>query len=134
MKKYYLLLLGIISGFSLFAQSKAISYQAVIMDPNQIEIPGQNIVGQPLSNGSVCLKFTVLNADGSIDYEETQSTQTDEFGLVSLSIGSSTTTNNQSKRTVLSTGKYADFSSMKWDANRKALKVSVSLIIAQHTK
>ena len=125
MKKYYLLVLGIISSFSLLAQTKAISYQAVIMDPNQIEIPGQSIVGQPLSNGAVCLKFTFLNADGSVDYEETQSTQTDEFGLVSLSIGSAPT-NNQIKRTILQTGKYIDFSSIKWDEKRKSLKVSVS--------
>jgi hypothetical protein len=126
MKKYYLLLLGILSTLSIFGQSKAISYQAVILDPNQIEIPGQNISGQPLSNGAVCIKFTILNANGSVDYEETQSTQTDEFGLVSLSIGGSTSSNSQSKRTVLSTGKYTDFSAVKWDANRKSLKVAVS--------
>ncbi|MEY2793281.1 MAG: hypothetical protein RJA76_1273, partial [Bacteroidota bacterium] len=126
MKKYLIFLFWILSTVSVLAQNRAISYQAVIMDPNQIEIPGQSIVGQPLSNGSVCLKFSLLNANGSIDYEEIQTTQTDEFGLVSLSIGAASSTNNQTKISVLNTGKYSDFSTIKWDGNRKSLKVSVS--------
>ncbi len=126
MKKFILILACILSGLQAFAQSKAISYQAVIMDPNQIEIPGQNIVGQPLSNGNVCLRFSIMNADGSIDYEEVQSTKTDEFGLVSLAIGGGNSTNSPAKITVLNTGKYNDFSSIKWDSNRKSLKVALS--------
>lgn len=127
MKKLGVLIVGLLLlTFPMFSQTKAINYQAVIMDPNQIEIPGQNIVGQPLSNGPVCVKFTIINADKSIDYEEVQSTQTDEFGLVNLTIGSSTATTSNAKITLLGTGTYKDFNSIKWGKNRKSLKVSVS--------
>ena len=127
MKKLGVKIVGLLLlAFPMFSQTKAISYQAVIMDPNQIEIPGQNIVGQPLSNGSVCIKFTIINSDKSIDYEEVQSAQTDEFGLVNLTIGASTATSSNSKITLLGTGTYKDFNTIKWDKNRKSLKVSVS--------
>lgn len=105
-------------------QYKGIGYQAVILDPNQIEIPGQNLTGQPLSNGNVCLKFTFLSSDKSIDYEEVHNTNTDDYGLVSLTIGNGQSLN--SKVTVSNLGNYKDFNSVKWDSKTKSLQVSVS--------
>jgi hypothetical protein len=112
------ILLSIISIFSSMGQSakKSLNYQAVILDPKAIDIPGAGISGQPLSKGKVCLKFTFLNALGNIDYEETQQTTTDEYGLVSISIGTGSYSN----------GTYKSFESIVWDANVKSMKVAVS--------
>lgn len=95
---------------------KSLNYQAVILDPKAIDIPGAGISGQPLSKDKVCLKFTFLNALGNVDYEETQQTTTDEYGLISLSVGTGSYSN----------GTYKNFESIIWDANVKSMKVSVS--------
>jgi hypothetical protein len=119
MKKWFqLLIFFFLSSLSLLGQTnrKTLNYQAVIVDPKAIEIPGENISGQPLSNGKVCLKFSLINSDGGIDYEETQQTKTDEYGLVSLEIGLGSNI----------TGVYKNFQSIIWDSNLKSLKVSVS--------
>ena len=109
MKKYLLSTLLLAVSFIGFSQ-KGISYQAVILDPNKIEIPGQDITGQPLANGNVWVKFTILS--GSItQFEEVQQTKTDAYGLVNLLIGSVSS---------------ASFNALVWDATQKSLQVSVS--------
>jgi hypothetical protein len=120
MKKQLLLaiLMSISSLMTLMGQSakKSLNYQAVILDPKSIDIPGAGISGQPLSKGKVCLKFTFLNSQGNVDYEETQQTTTDEYGLISLSVGTGRYSN----------GTYKNFESIIWDANVKSMKVAVS--------
>ena len=109
MKKYLLSLLLVLVSYLGFSQ-KGISYQAVILDPNKIEIPGQDILGQPLANENVWVKFTILS--GSItQFEEVQQTKTDAYGLVNLLIGSVSS---------------ASFNALVWDATQKSLQVSVS--------
>jgi uncharacterized coiled-coil protein SlyX len=105
---------------STYAQTsnKTLNYQAVILDPNAIDIPGASITGQPLNKGKVCLRFSLLNAQGGLDYEETQQVTTDEFGLVSVAIGVGTQGNSNSI--------YKSFASVQWNANMKSLKVSLS--------
>jgi hypothetical protein len=100
---------------------KTLNYQAVILDPKAIDIPGANIVGQPLNKGNVCLRFSLLNAEGGLDYEETQSFTTDEYGLVSVAIGA-----GAQAQTGNSTSIYKSFESIVWNASVKSLKVSVS--------
>ncbi|MEN9362945.1 MAG: Invertebrate iridescent virus 22, partial [Bacteroidota bacterium] len=120
MKKqvFLLFILNISTLVGLLGQSpkKSLNYQAVILDPKAIDIPGASISGQPLSKGKVCLKFSFVNAQGTIDYEETQQTTTDEYGLVSLAVGTGT----------YLAGTYKNFESIVWDANVKSMKVSVS--------
>ncbi|MEN9961509.1 MAG: hypothetical protein RL045_1763, partial [Bacteroidota bacterium] len=108
MKKLLLLVLLFISVVS--NAQKGISYQAVILDPAKIEIPGQDITGQPFVNGNVSLKFVILSGT-NIQFEEVQQTKTDAYGLVNLIIGS-----------VESTA----FNSVTWDVNQKSLQVFVS--------
>jgi methylglyoxal synthase len=109
MKK--LLLLALIAFLPLWANAqKGISYQAVILDPNPIEIPGKDIVGQPFVNGSVWVKFALLS--GSVtQFQEVHQTTTDGYGLVNLTIGSVANT---------------AFNSLVWDSNQKTLQVYVS--------
>jgi hypothetical protein len=108
MKKLLLLVLLFISVVA--NAQKGISYQAVILDPAKIEIPGSDISGQPLVNGDVWVKFAILSGT-NLQFEEIQQTKTDAYGLVNLTIGS-----------VASTA----FNSVTWDANQKSLQVFVS--------
>jgi hypothetical protein len=105
------LLLFILLFISVVANAqKGISYQAVILDPAKIELPGQDIAGQPLVNGNVWVKFAIISGT-SIQFEEVQQTKTDAYGLVNLTIGSLAGT---------------AFNAMTWDATQKSLQVFVS--------
>jgi hypothetical protein len=125
MKNYkpFLLMLACLVSLSSFGQTskKTLNYQAVILDPKAIDIPGANIVGQPLNKGNVCLRFSLLNAEGGLDYEETQSFTTDEYGLVNVAIGA-----GAQAQTGNSTSIYKSFENIVWNASVKSLKVSVS--------
>jgi len=90
---------------------KGISYQAVILDPNPIEIPGQDITGQPFVNGAVSLKFKLFSSTFVQEFEEVHATQTDAYGMVNVLIGSVS---------------QSAFSSLVWDSNQKSLHVLVS--------
>jgi len=122
MKSYKYLIIIILSLLSLstFAQTnkKTLNYQAVILDPKAIDIPGASIVGQPLNNGKVCLRFSLLNAQGGLDYEENQQVTTDEYGLVNVAIGAGAQASSNSI--------YKSFESVVWNSSVKSLKVSVS--------
>jgi len=106
---------------SLFAQNKAINYQAVIVDPNPIQIPGADLAGQPLAKANICLKFSFVNSKGVVEYTETQKTVTDDFGLINLMIGS-----GNSGLSSASVGIFPTFGQLKWDENPKTLVVYIS--------
>jgi hypothetical protein len=59
-----------------------------------------------------------LNAQGGVDYEETQQVITDEYGLVNVAIGTGTQVSSNSI--------YKSFESIVWNSSVKSLKVSVS--------
>ena len=100
---------------------KTLNYQAVILDPKAIDIPGLSIIGQPLYKGNVCLRFSLLNAQGGLDYEETQQITTDAYGLVNVLIGAGNQAQSRN-----STSTYKSFDSVVWTSNVKSLQVSVS--------
>jgi hypothetical protein len=106
---------------SLIAQNKAINYQAVILNPNSIQVPGTDMSGQPLSKADICLKFSFLNSKGVVEYSESQKTVTDEFGLINLMIGS-----GNSGLISSSTGIFPTFGQLKWDEDPKTLVVYIS--------
>jgi hypothetical protein len=108
MKKLVLFILLLIS-VAANAQ-KGISYQAVILDPTAIEIPGSNISGQPFVNGSLWVKFAIYSGTNT-QFEEVQQTKTDAYGLINLMIGSVANTS---------------FNELVWDSNQKNLQVYVS--------
>ena len=109
MKKYLFSIIFLLVSYIGFSQ-KGLSYQAVILDPNAIEVPGQDITGQPLVNGDVWMKFSIYNGS-TLQFEEVQKTKTDAYGLVNLMIGSVST---------------ASFNSLTWDGVQKSLQVFVS--------
>ena len=112
--------------FLSFGQKKGINYQAVILDPNPLDIPGNQITGQPFQKGKVAIKFTISSTKG-VDYTEIQQTETDEFGLINLTIGLAPTNGSLSSNSSSETGaKYSTFDAIVWDEYIKNLAVSVS--------
>ena len=114
MKRILLFFSFLLTSFVGYSQNKGINYQAVIIDPNPIEIPGKDVAAQPFVNKEVWLKFTI-SQDGVPQYEEIQKTQTDNYGLVNLTIG-----------TGINTGKGGTFASLSWEGNTKNIVTSVS--------
>ncbi len=94
MKTKHLILQVIIVLFSssLYAQSKNLNYKAIISEN-----------GNVLANHSVVVKFTIYDSSSTAIYEETHNTTSDANGIVSLSIGEGTTTDN--------------FNTIDWNAN-----------------
>ncbi len=107
---YTILFIGI-SLFS-FGQKTGLNYQAVILDPNPISMPGNNYSGQPLASTTIQLKFSLLTGT-RLDYQETQITQTDAYGLINTIIG------NGVKITASS------FDSILWNDTLKTLQVEI---------
>jgi hypothetical protein len=114
MKKLLLTLALFLISFIGFSQTKGISYQAVIIDPNPIEIPGKDITAQPYVSKEVWIRFGIY-AGSALQYEELHKTKTDEYGLVNLVIG-----------TGVNTGKTGTFTSISWDGVTKNMITSVS--------
>jgi cell division protein FtsL len=105
-----LFLIGI--SFCGYAQKTGINYQAVILDPNPIAMPGNNYSGQPLAKSPVQIRFSLLKGT-TLEYQETHQTQTDEYGLINLTIG---------KGIKLSSTTFDD---IRWSDTLKTLQVEV---------
>ncbi|RMG67092.1 MAG: hypothetical protein D6722_13835 [Bacteroidetes bacterium] len=77
--KKILFWLPFLLGLSLQAQPDLMNYQTVVRSPQ----------GQPLANQAVGFRFSIRQGSGSgtIVYQETHATQTNDYGLVSLKIG-----------------------------------------------
>ena len=119
MKTIYTVLL-LSFGFSLYAQNKGMNYQAVILDPDPIEIPGANLGGQPLASKKICIKFNFSSSKGVLEYSESQQTVSDEFGLINVVIG------NGMNKSMINSAVLTSFSQLNWDENQKTLAVFVS--------
>ena len=117
MKNLFLLLLSFLWIVKLFGQSQGINYQAVILDKNPQEIPGRDISGNILPHHPLMLRFSILDAAGTIEYQEEHSITTDLYGMINLVIGKGTPT-------VISPNAFHD---IDWNGTPKALKVDLSL-------
>jgi len=115
MKKIYLITLLLFSLIS-FAQS-GITYQAVILNPKGEELPGADNSRSPLVNQTICLRFKIIKPVAIVEYQETQLTTTDEFGMVNVIIGTGIRTG----------GTAANFAAVTWDGNPKNLIVEVDV-------
>ena len=115
MKK--ILLLFLFFGYIGFGQTKGISYQALILDPINQELPGVEDNKAPLADKNICLKFAIIDEFNTLEYEEIFTTKTDNYGMVNLIIGTET-----------KTGGYASsFEDIKWSTLPKNLKIDLSV-------
>lgn len=115
MKRILFTLLLAFTGLNALAQTDGLSYQAVIIDPDVQELPGQNISGNVLPNTDIEMRFTVFDASGNLDYAEVHSTRTDAYGMINLIIGKGTSIGGN------------PFTSIQWDGTPKDLRVEVKI-------
>ena len=81
MRKILLLIVGIIAGFCVFAQSpQEFNYQAVLRDAS----------GNIKANQSVEIQIGIIQGtiDGTVVFSETHNSTSTDFGVVNLKIGS----------------------------------------------
>jgi trimeric autotransporter adhesin len=115
MKKITLLLLLLVSSM-LYSQKNGITYQAVILNPNDGKVPA-NSINSPLMNKKICLQFTILDAASKTEYQEIINTTTDGFGMVNTIIGSG----------IQSAGYASAFVDIYWSTDQKSLKVALDV-------
>ena len=117
MKKLFLFTISLFVIVKLYSQTQGISYQAVIIDKTPQEVPGRDITGNILPNHPLMLRFSILDAAGTIEYQEEHITTTDMFGMINLMIGGGS-------QTVISPNPFAG---IDWNGSTKSLKVDISL-------
>jgi len=113
MKRIITLVIFVFTLIQGYSQTKGISYQAVILNPNEQQIPGENAQGNILSNSLVVIQFTIIDASSNEEYQEYHATTTDKYGMINLLIGSGTPTSIN------------NFSDIVWDGNLKKLQVAI---------
>ena len=106
MKKIILLAVLLLSTILLYSQPQKISYQAIIRDAN----------GNVLQNQNVTLQLDILqgSSTGSVIYSETQTTTTNQYGLINIFIGDGIPTQGV-------------FSDIDWSNGPYFLKTSVDI-------
>ncbi|NCG04817.1 MAG: hypothetical protein GWO82_05755, partial [Bacteroidetes bacterium] len=85
-----LLFTFLLSALSFGQDRNGISYQALIINPKVVQLPGQDNHHAPLTNTDICLQFHIINSSGNYEYSESQSVTTDAYGMVNLVIGTGT--------------------------------------------
>jgi hypothetical protein len=93
-----------------FAQNDGITYQAVIIGPYALELPGVNSENNIFPNETVAIRFSIFDQNDVEIFQEIQITETDDFGRVNLLIGA---VNNDA------------FTKISWDGNNKDLRVEI---------
>ncbi len=121
MKKLIFIGLSFFMILKLSGQTQGINYQAVIIDKTPQEIPGRDITGNIMPNHPLMIRFSILDAAGTIEYQEEHSTTTDMYGMINLVIGKGTPT-------AISPD---DFTGIDWNGTPKSLKVDLSLGVTE---
>jgi hypothetical protein len=109
MKKVLLIILILIS-MQAFAQTDGLTYQAIIIGPDTQELPGVDAENNILPNTRVAIRFTIIDANNSVEYQEVQTTNTDQYGRINLLIG---------------VVDHDAFTKINWDGTNKDLKVEI---------
>jgi len=110
MKHLITLTLFLLLSLKLSAQIDGISYQAIIIGPDALELPGVDSEGNYLPSTNIAIKFSILDSQNRTIFLEIQNTTTDEFGRINLVIGEA-----EPDR----------FQGISWDGNPKDLKVEI---------
>lgn len=100
----------------LFAQTPGINYQALILNSEEIQIPGSNVQENQvlLTLEHVSFRFSILNESYEEYYIEEQSTVSDENGMISLIVGEGIPL-------------FLSFDSIAWDGTLKYLSIEIDI-------
>ena len=110
------LLLFLLGTTVLSAQTPGFNYQALILNSEEIQIPGTNVEENkvPLGLEEVILRFTITD-DNGVEYIEEHTVITDENGMVSVIVGEGTPTAN-------------NFEDINWNGKLKYLNVELNIV------
>lgn len=116
MKNYFILaaLLCCFYGAQAQIPLKSINYQALIVDPAAIELPGNGVQAQLYLNKDIWVKFGIY-AGATLQFEELHKAKTDAYGLINLEIGAGDNTSAA-----------GTFASLNWGGPVKKLVTQVS--------
>ena len=108
MKRFILFTFSLLLTFTIAIAQDGINYQGAATDAN----------GDELTNQNITLRASVLSAtaNGNLEWEETHSATTDQFGLFNVVIGQGTNTTN---------GATASFDDMDWGSGNHFLKIEM---------
>lgn len=110
MKRIFTLILVLGILFTVNAQTDGITYQAVIIGPDDLELPGVDSEGNYLPNATIAIRFTIFDNNNQVEFQEVQVTETDEFGRINLLIGDAN---------------HDEFKEISWDGTPKDLRVEI---------
>lgn len=110
MKRLIHITLFLFLSMQLFSQTDGISYQAVIIGPDNQELPGVDAQGNILPNATIAMRFTIFDSNNQIEFQEEQTTSTDQYGRINLIIGETDP---------------AGFTMISWDGSTKNLLVEI---------
>ncbi len=108
MKRFILFTFSILLTFTVAIAQDGINYQGAATDVNGDELTNQNI--------SIRASVLSTSANGNLEWEETHSATTDQFGLFNVVIGQGTNTTN---------GATATFDDMDWGSGNHFLKIEM---------
>lgn len=114
MNKFLLFFVAVLMFCKTSAQTEGITYQAVIVDLNAQQLPGIDVSASALPNKDLTVRFSLIDSQGSLEYQEEQATTTDAFGMIHLIIGKGTPVTSQS------------FTEIYW-IDEKTLQVAIDL-------
>jgi len=100
------------------APPQGINYQAVAIDEGSTELVGVDLVGQPLLNKVIRVRFTIIknSVNGPTTYREYHSTTTDDYGLFSVVIGQGNLDDSP-----------MEFSEIQWGTGDHFLRVEIDI-------
>lgn len=111
-----LFFLFILTSTFVLGQTTGFNYQALILNTQEIQIPGTDVAAQkvPLGLTDIKLRFNITNENG-IEYTEEHAITTDENGMVSVIVGEGTPIN-------------FTFDDIYWDGKIKHLNVELNVL------
>jgi len=100
-----------------FGQTAGINYQALILNSNEIQIPGSDIEENqiPLGLEDVSFRFSISDESFQELYIEEQTTVTDENGMVSLIVGDGVSL-------------FSTFEDIVWNGTLKYLNIEIDIL------
>ena len=103
-------------GEGIVAQTAGINYQALILNSEEIQIPGADVEENqvPLGLEEVSFRFSITDEEFQDLYSEEQTTTTDENGMVSLIVGDGTPL-------------FSTFEDIVWNGTLKYLNVEIDI-------
>ena len=85
MRTFRILLLSLVAGMSAMGAKAQIGYQVSLLN---------TATGEPRANETVTVSVTLSNSEGGVFYSDTKSATSNDFGVLSLSIGNADTFKN----------------------------------------